>query len=367
MSQGLPLWSSADQGGDPVQRWVEQAELRQSTGMVVPAYFSASPSDDTVRSLLWVTLGDCRFYASPENVWVVVDGDARTARLVEELRDRLLGDQGSAFNMLVLPENHGKLWAIQEGVRALLAARPSVGYVVIRDCDGDHALSDVPGLVRAAIHLSEARGDSRVILIGARRSRHRPMGWVRGELERLLDRVTLDALAYALARQGRALDLSDCWNKDGPPDLSSGYKVYGRQIAQALFVEHEPHLACLSPRAYWHYGPETVSIVEGILGGATIGEAQRLTWDGQPTTSFGEFDQISFHGELLAWVYCRLELPLAVAAQFYDNCVPGMALGTTAQGREILFALRRHALERTQAHRNESGPLPAARPTLPFL
>jgi len=350
-----------------VDRWVDQSELFHRVGVVIPAYFSAKPSDDVVRHLLWVTLGDCRHYSSLESIWVVVDGDLRTARLVEELRERVLSAQGVTFNALVQPENRGKHWAIKEGIGALLEASPSVDYVVIRDGDGDHAVSDMPKLVRAAIHLTEVRGDSRVILLGSRRSRHRPMGWVRAELEELLDRVTLDALAYALARQGRALDVSHCLGPGSVPDLSSGYKVYGRQIAEALFVEHEPQMACLSAQDYWRYGPETVNVVEGILAGAVIGETLRLTWDGQPTTSFGQFDHVSLYGELLAWVYCRLELPLSVAAQFYDNCVPSMALRTTVQGRELLASVRQYALRKAQTYRRESGPLPSTSPTLPFL
>jgi hypothetical protein len=336
-------------------------------GTVIPTYFSAKPSDDMVRHLLQVTLGDCHRYAPLESIWVVVDGDPRTARLVEELRERMLREHHSAFNTLLLAENRGKLWAVKEGVAALLKARPQVEFVVIRDGDGDHAISDMPGLVRAAIHLAEVRGDSRVILIGSRRSRHRPMGWVRGELEELLDQVTIDALAYSLARQGRALDLSHCLARNSVPDLNSGYKVYGRQIAKLLFVEHQPHLGCLTAHDYWHYGPETVSIVEAILAGAVIGETQRLTWDGQPTTSFGEFDHVSLYGELLAWVYCRLELPLEVAATFYDNGVAGLPLGTTKQGREVLATLRQYALEKVQAYRGGTGPLPPPSQSLPFL
>ena len=348
-------------------RWVDQSQLFHMVGMVIPTYFSAKPSDDMVRHLLQVTLGDCHCYAPLESIWVVVDGDPRTARLVEELRERVLCDHGSAFNTIVLPENRGKLWAVKEGVAALLEARPQVEFVVIRDGDGDHAISDMPGLVRTAIHLAEDQGDSRVILIGSRRSRHRPMGWVRGELEGLLDQVTLYALAYSLARQGRALDLSRCLAGNSVSDLNSGYKVYGRQIAKLLFVEHQPHLTCLNAHDYWHYGPETVTIVEAILAGAVIGETQRLTWDGQPTTSFGEFDHVSLYGELLSWVYCRLELPLGVAATFYDNSVAGMALGTTSQGREVLATLRQYALDKVQAYREEKGPLPRPSPSLPFL
>jgi hypothetical protein len=350
-----------------MERWVDQAELGEMTGLIVPAYFSARPTDDTVRQLLWMTLGDCPGYLPLGNIWVVIDGDARTARLVEELRQRLLREQGATFNALPLLENRGKLWAIQEGMTALLQAQPPLRYIVIRDGDGDHAISDMPHLLRAADCLAGAYGNTRLIVVGARRSRHRPMGWVRGELEALLDQVTLDALSYHLARQGRALNLSHCLGQGVVPDLSSGYKVYGREAAQELFVEHEPCLECLNAEAYWHYGPETVAIVEGVLARATIAEAQRLTWDGQPTTSFGEFQHLALYGELLAWVFCRLGIPLEVAAQFYDNHVPAMPLRTTVEGRGLLASLRTYALERVRACRQAVGDIPPPAPLLPFL
>jgi len=349
-----------------VEDWIAQSELAQRMGMVIPAYFSAKPSADMIRQLLWVTLGDCPHYLPLEHIWVVADGDPRTAELVAETRQRLDKVHHAAFNVINLPENRGKLWAIREGIAALLLAQPTVEYIVIRDGDGDHAIADLPTLLRLAWHLSQSYGHSRLIVAGSRRSRHRPMGWLRGELETLLDRITLDALAYRLAREGRALNLGHCGGA-GVPDISSGYKVYGREIAQELFVGAMPQLACLTAEDYWHYGPETVTIVEGTLRGAVIAEAPRLTWDGQPTTSFGEFRLLSLYGELLAWVYARLELPLAVAAQLYDNVAPHLALGTTAQGAEMLGSLRTYALEKVRAFRQEETPIPAAPPVVPFL
>ncbi|MGI5917491.1 MAG: glycosyltransferase [Anaerolineae bacterium] len=346
--------------------WVEQETLAPKIGVVIPAYFSATPSDEMVRRLLWMTLSDGHHYSPPENVWVVVDGDARTARIVEEIREQLTLRQGAAFNVLPLAENQGKLGAIRRGIAALLAERPDIEYVIIRDGDGDHAAADIPALARAAGQLVAAYGHSRLIVIGARNSRHRPMGWIRGELETLLDGVTVDALAYHLARQGRALNLSHC-RGDAVPDLSSGYKVYGRQAAVELFVEHEPQLACLEPAHYWRYGPETVTVIEGLLKGAVIAELRRLTWDGQPATSFGEFRHVSLYGDLLAWVYTRLEIPIEVAARLYDNRVPSMPLRTTTEGRDLLDAVRRHALERTRDYRGEGGAIPPPPPTVPFL
>ncbi|MBM3190195.1 MAG: glycosyltransferase, partial [Chloroflexi bacterium] len=283
-----------------VTRWVGERELAPIIGTVIPAYFSAKPSDKMVRHLLRMTLEDCDHYLPLKQVWVVVDGDVRTARLVGELREAMRRETGAAFEILALPQNRGKLWAIKEGMTALLQAQPAVEYVVIRDGDGDHLVSEVPSLVRTAMHLAEAYGHGNVVAIGARRSRHHPMGWIRGELETLLDQLTLDALAYRLAREGRALNLANCLGGGSVPDLSSGFKVFGRQAARELFVDHEPHLCTLTPDHYWHYGPETVTIVEGVLRGLVIAEKLRITWDGQPATSFGEFRHLSLYGELLA-------------------------------------------------------------------
>ena len=347
-----------------MDRWVAQSELAGLTGMVVPAYFSAKPSDDLVRHLLWMTLGDCHHYLPLDNVWVVVDGDARTARLLGEVKDHLLATQGASFNLLPLPQNRGKLAAMRAGMSALLEANPRVEYVVVRDSDGDHVISALPALVRAGVYLADVYQSTRVI--GSRRSRHRPMGWIRGELEGLLDRITMECLAYHLARENRALDLRHC-SGESIPDLSNGYKVYGRQVALDLFVESEPQMACLSSDEYWHYGPETVTVVEATLKGAVMAESQRPTWDGQPATSFGEFQALSLYGGLLAWVGMRLQIPLGVMAQFYDNHVPAMPLRTTAQGRELLVSLRAHVLERMAASRGRAEAIPEPKPILPFL
>ena len=350
-----------------MERWISQSELASLTGMVIPAYFSTKPPDDMVRDLLWMTLSDCGYYLPLEQIWVVVDGDDRTERLVAGARERLDAEQGSTFNTLLLAQNRGKLAAINEGTAALLQLSPSVEYVVIRDSDGDHAVSEVPDLVRMALILADLKENPRVIVIGSRRNRHRPMGWLRGELEPLLDKVTLDALAYALARRGRALDLTNCVGAGIVPDVSSGFKVYSRELADQLFLREEPHLACLSADNYWHYGPETATFIEAMLGGAVFGEKLRITWDGQPASSFGEFTSVSLYGELLAWVFARLEIPTDVAAQFYDNHVPSMQLRTTTEGRGLLMQVRRFALDRLCAYRREAGPPPQAQPLLPFL
>lgn len=340
--------------------WTSQEALGRATGVVVPAYFSAAPTDDLVRRLLWMTLGDSHHYLPPEQVWVVVDGDRRTARLAAEVQEALREHLGRTFHLLPLAENGGKFRALCEGVRGLLARHPEVRYVAVRDGDGDHALSDLPHLVRAAAQLAGAYGHTNLIVAGARANRHRPMGWARGELETLLDRVTLDALAYRLAREGRALNLAHCTGM-GVPDLSTGYKVYGRDVARYLFGDAEPNLAGLSSDDYWHYGPETVTFVEAVLAGAEFAEVRRLTWDGQPTSSFADFRHVHLYGELLAWVFARLEIPPAVAARLFDNAARPLLLPTTAAGAETLATLRAEVLGRGD------GVVPPPPPALSFV
>ena len=98
----------------------------------------------------------------------------------------------------------------------------------------------------------------------------------------------------------------------------------------------------MTPHDYWHYGPETVTIVEAMLAGAEFAEVRRLTWDGQPASSFNEFRHVRLYGELLAWVFARLEIPPSVAARLFDNAARPLLLGTMAPGAQTLAELRRH-------------------------
>ncbi len=341
-----------------MQGWVTQNELAREFGVIIPVYFAPGAPAELIRRLLVITLQDTPSYLPWEQVWLVVDGDQRAAGILQELRPAL-----GAFNILHGSENHGKLWAVRNGMRTALHDCPELAYLVARDCDGDHAASDLPAIVRAADYIMQACGHTRLLVLGARRSRQRPMGWLRGELELLLDQVTLDAVQYYLARREHALSLTLCMHSEGV-DLNSGYKLYGRDLAHKLFVEDEPEYAGISEADYWHYGPETCPVVEALLAGALLAEVPRLTWDGQPTTSFGSIDPTRLYGCMFRWLFSRLDIPLDAAACWYDNRSAGLSLRSTQEGSALLTDLRSFALERPS---QEVHILPPCGLTLPFV
>lgn len=341
--------------------------MATAVGMVVPVWFSPKTSEEIVWRLLSITLDDLASYVAPQQVCLVVDGDARSGNLAARKCKAIAARCGQAPTLLLRGKNRGKGYTVMEGVCHLLEEHPDLHFVAVRDADGDHALSDLPHLVRAADHVMGTTGNSKVIIIGHRHCLYRPLGFVRGELELLVDRVLLDGLRFHLARRGEVLDLCYCSSYGDLPDFNSGYKVYSRAAAEAIFTHLEGQHLCLTPEEFWRYGSETIAIVEGVVRGAVLGEMSRTTWDGQPTSSFQECDLVQVYGAMLGWLFCRLTIPAAPAAQMLDNHLPRLTLYTVGQGRETLLAVRQTALARLADHLGQPA-APLSPPVLlPFL
>ena len=114
---------------------------------------------------------------------------------------------------------------------------------------------------------------------------------------------------------------------------------------------------------YWHWRePAVVKPTRRRIAPGTP-----ITWDGQPTTSFGGFNPTRLYGCMLTWLFTRLEIPLVVGAQWFDNHAAHLALRLTAEGRQVLDALRLFTLEQTARH--QGLPLPSIEHTvtLPFV
>lgn len=334
------------------EAYLSEGEVRDIAGMVVPVWFSRKAQSALAERLLTLTLDNYEQYVRPENVCLVVDGDERSLRIARKVQKALAKAGGVGFEVLYLEENRGKHYAVTEGILWLMN-RKGIKYFVVRDCDADHFICDLPNLVRSAHHISVTEKTDRVLIVGRRIDRHRPLGFRRGEMEELCNRVMLDAMNYRLAKQRRIVN-SQYYSPYGDvPDFKSGYKVYSRSVARRVF-KRKPPLLCLEANDYWRHGAEPIPIVEAVLNGAIIGEMNRTTFDVQPTTTFTESSAMDMHVKTLAWAFCRCRVPLKCAEQMFDNHIPRLLLLTDAAGREKLDALKRDTLGFYARHLGES-------------
>jgi hypothetical protein len=332
--------------------YLPESAVREIAGMVIPVRFTKSTPASLAQKLLALTLDNFEHYVRPENVCLVVDGDERSRNVAEKVRKSLSTPHRGSPELLYLRENKGKHYAVTEGILRLMRNR-RLDYFVVRDCDADHFISDVPNLVRSAYHIAAHEKTDRVLLIGRRIDRHRPLGFRRAEMEELCNRVLLDAMTYRLAKRQRVLNAQYYAAYGDVPDFKSGYKVYSRGVARLAFKRNPPFL-CLPPNDYWRHGAEPFPIVEAVLGGAIIGEMNRATFDIQPTTTFTESSAMNMHVKTLAWAFCRLKIPLKGAGQMFSNHIPRVLLADDPTGREQLDAIKRDTLTMYARHLGQS-------------
>jgi hypothetical protein len=342
-------------------------------GMVVPVWFSRKTPASFAEELLTLTLDNFEEYVRPENVFLVVDGDERSLKIARRVQ-KALAKGAESFQLLYLEENKGKHYAVTEGILHLMASerrgRGRVGelaavtpspeapdlirgrrspladgirYFVVRDCDADHFICDLPNLVRSAHNISVQEKTDRVLVIGRRIDRHRPLGFRRGQMEELCNRILLDAMNYRLARRSEVLNSQHYSPYGDVPDFKSGYKLYSRAVARIAFTRN-PRFLCLEPKDYWRHGAEPIPIVEAVMAGAVIGEMNRTTFDVQPTTTFTESSAVDMHVKTLAWAFCRLGIHGKCAEQMFNNHIPRLLLASDASGREQLDAIKRETL-----------------------
>jgi len=213
------------------------------------------------------------------------------------------------------------------------------------DQDGDHFANELLNFVRAAQHIEHTAATERVLILGQRTNLHRPMGWLRGELEELVDRVLFDALHYHAAVTGRPLGLEFVTPHGEWPDVHSGYKLFTRATAQEVFGG-PVRRAGAAPTAYFRHGVEVVMTVEALLAGATPGVVMRSTFNEQPISAFGLFNRAQLFADMVIWPCRRLRVPGRFVAQWLANHIPRLLLNTLVpQGREEL----RQVVERIAA------------------
>jgi hypothetical protein len=309
--------------------------LQEDVGVVIPVYFPESGDDDLARHLL---RDNAKAYVHqlgrPEHICLSVDGQNSGGAAAAELAAEL------GVQVVSVPHNRGKLNALRVGMAHLLESR-EFRYLAAVDMDGDHFAHELPNLVRAAVFAQVSVGMSEVLVLGSRTSKHRPMGLLRGELEELADRVLLDALQYHAAISGIPLRLECATAVEEYPDFHSGFKLFSRQTAGAVFLS-EPDLLGVTESAFYRHGVEAVMTTEALLAGASLVLVKRSTVNEQPISAFGLLDRTRLVADKMVWACRRLRVPPHFVDQWLRNHIPRLLLNTLVpQGKEELLEIRR--------------------------
>ena len=308
-------------------------DLEHATGIVIPVYFNATSDPDPSIALLGSTVQMfVREISEPQNLCLSVDGPGVAVAIAEAVATRY------GVRMVVGERNRGKFGALLHGMQTLFDNTKLLWFAAV-DQDGDHFANDLLNFVRAAQHVVEATGDDRVMVLGNRASRHRPLGFLRAEQEELCNHLLLDALTYAAAISGNPLHLEYLTTHDSVPDFHSGYKFFSRPTAHAVFAQ-EPPLVGLSETAAYRHACEAVMTVEAHLSGAILAAINRRTYDEQPISLFAGYNRASLAADMILWPCKRLGVPANFVAQWLTNHLPKLLLGTLVpQGPDELRAI----------------------------
>lgn len=323
------------------------AEMKRTTGTIVPVWYPESMSLEEMERVLTPTLADVNVYALPENVLAVVDGAPKTHEAVLRVRKKLGG-----FEVVYKERNEGKGGAVATGIERLLR-NTSVKFIVTRDHDNDHLANDALNLVNLAANMQSDTSSDLVTAIGRRTSVHRHLGFVRGEYEWMINEVAFDAVKFALARQGNVINTQYFAAYEMVPDLQTGFKCYGRGASQRI-VDAFNESATLTPGLdVRRNGAEIPPIIETLLSGGTIGEIMRSTSESQPLTTYDLAGRVQVKGTVLAWALRRTEVPLTVARQLLVNAIARRLMAKEEKGLTDLLTLANWALEKLAAFRGE--------------
>lgn len=319
-------------------------KMRSSVGSMIPVWFPEALDADRMFSFLSRTLADSELLVDPARMVLVVDGcphaEEPTRRAADEVADRA----GSRPQVIVKEHNSGKGGAVCTGLERLLED-DAVEVLSIRDADGDHDIWDLPQLFGIFETVRAQVGDD-LFVVGGRGSLARPMGFARGQLERVLNRVTIDAVNATLADAGACVDERFTARYGRAPDFQSGYKLYSRSAAGVVIdAISKAHAARPDLEVPW-WGVEFVPTVELLLRGFTPAELYRLTWDGQPQTTFDDNDLAHAYARQISWLFERLDLPAGVAMPVLDNALSACEYVTAPHGSATIEALRSEVIQR---------------------
>jgi hypothetical protein len=308
--------------------------LEEQTGIVVPVYFRPETDPGIALPILHETVHLlARQLQSGQAICLSVDGPGPGEIVAHQIATHF-GTQ-----VVVAPRNRGKLSAVRDGM-ALLLNNPRLRYFATVDGDGDNFANELLNFVRMAEHVTGATGVEQTLVLGSRLSRHRPLGFLRAEQEELANRMILDAMAYDAAHAGKPLRLPFLTAHEWLPDFNAGYKCFSRRAAEAVFAT-APMMASCDETAYYRHACEVVMVVEAHKAGGLLAAVSRRTFDEQPISSYASLNRMRMAADMILWPCKRLSVPGTFVAQWLDNHLPALLLGSLApQGRDELLAIR---------------------------
>jgi len=329
--------------------------MRESLGLVIPVWFAPDMPPEQMQAILELTLADNELFVNPQRLVLVVDGCPPAEKPTKQAAMTFAQRVGASPIVLCKPYNEGQAGAVCYGFEWLMQ-HTQAAYFASRDADGDHDIYDLPQLFRLLRQMEEKEESSLVYVLGQRGNLHRPMGFARGEYEGLLNELTLQAVSYILAQEGRTPDFRYCQLLPWPPDFQSGYKLYTRSTAE-LFVQALREADRQEPKAeILRWGVQFVSTVELLLAGAIPGALYRLTYDEQPQTTFEHADnRLLAYGRQIVWLYRRLQIPASTGLVWLDAAIRRMLWGTVSGGWAELLQIREYVAH----HVWPDAPLPA--------
>lgn len=312
--------------------------MRRRTGVVIPVYFpDGSRPGDAAHYLEDTVCGLLDQLDDAADLCLSVDGPEHGKEVVEKLADTY------GVTTVIGDCNRGKLQGVRNGMQELLD-NDQLDFLAILDADGDHFPNELLNFVRAAQYTQASSDDQGVLVLGRRISLHHPMGFPRGELEILADRIQLEALRYHAAITGQPLRLQFALHLDDPPDFHSGYKLFSRTTAETLFLA-DPNPAGVDDDCYYRHAVEAVLTTEALLSGAALTCINRTTLNEQPTTTFGLLHRQQLVADKMIWTLKRLQVPPPFIAQWLHDHLPRQLLETLGEGHEELLEIRRLVCE----------------------
>lgn len=314
--------------------------------MVIPVWFSPETPSEQVEQLLFDTLEDWDVFVMPERVVIVLDGCEWCLEPIRQVQKIL---QGECWSIVFQEQNTGKGGAVVKGIERLLHS-DQPDYIVVRDSDNDHWLTDLPKLWQLAKLIERERQTDKVLVIGRRNDLHFPMSFARGQWERITDEILLEAAKFALAKEGKVPDLTFCsFHNFEPPDFLSGYKLFTAQSAKLVCNAMKEENQKFPELDLMRYGWEGVSCLSILLGNGIIAEVTRMTYRRQPVTGYGDEAIANLYGRQISYALKRCGLRDQTARLLFDNASRRSLLWTQQQHRKVLQEVRRQILSELEA------------------